>query len=197
MVLVAAYALREGVVVEHRDGRPARRPHGHRGPPAVHPNAAFPPPEAIVVRGATTESLFRFDCDDFRGRTARDDAETDDAGKEEQMYEGSIPLEDFLDTMNRLQADFERRLGSIEGKVLPTPLTHVHSQERSSSSAWTPEDGYRPLGIEAIWTASRTPSDDRPSGLSRPSGPSSLGSASSPSSPQRRFSPRAWATPAD
>ncbi|MFJ9310009.1 hypothetical protein [Streptomyces cyaneofuscatus] len=140
------------------------------------------------MRGATTESLFRFDFDDFRGRTARDDAGTDDAGKEEQMYEGSIPLEDFLDTMNRLQADFERRLGGIERKALPTPLTHVHPQERSSSSPWTPEDGYRPLGIEAIWTASRTPSDDRPSNPGRPS---------SPSSPQRRSSPHAWGAPAE
>ncbi|KAB2594148.1 hypothetical protein F5983_02580 [Streptomyces arboris] len=104
------------------------------------------------------------------------------------MYEGSIPLEDFLDTMNRLQADFERRLGGIERKAPPTPLTHVHSQERSSSSAWMPEDGYRPLGIEAIWTASRTSSDDRPSS---PNGPSS------PSSPQKRSSPHAWGAPAD
>ncbi|WP_225994705.1 hypothetical protein [Streptomyces arboris] len=144
------------------------------------------------MRGATTESLFRFDFDDFRGRAARDDAGIDDvgkdAGKEEQMYEGSIPLEDFLDTMNRLQADFERRLGGIERKAPPTPLTHVHSQERSSSSAWMPEDGYRPLGIEAIWTASRTSSDDRPSS---PNGPSS------PSSPQKRSSPHAWGAPAD
>ncbi|MEU0379674.1 hypothetical protein ABZ093_20555 [Streptomyces cyaneofuscatus] len=104
------------------------------------------------------------------------------------MYEGSIPLEDFLDTMNRLQADFERRLGGIERKALPTSLTHVHPQERSSSPSWTPEDGYRPLGIEAIWTASRTPSDDRPSNPGRPS---------SESSPQRRSSAHAWGAPAE
>ncbi|MFD3414073.1 hypothetical protein [Streptomyces cyaneofuscatus] len=155
---------------------------------AVHPDAAFPPTEEIVVRGATTESPFRFDFDDFRGRTARNDAGTDDAGTEEQMYEGSIPLEDFLDTMNQLQADFERRLGGIERKALPTPLTHVHSQERSSSSRWTPEDGYRPLDIEVIWTASRASSDDRPS---RPNSPGT------PSSPQKRSSPHAWGAPAE
>ncbi|MFE2292969.1 hypothetical protein [Streptomyces sp. NPDC059452] len=72
------------------------------------------------------------------------------------MHEGSIPLEDFLDTMNRLQADFERRLGGIERKTPPAPLAHAHTQERSSASTWAPEDGYRPLGIEAIWTAART-----------------------------------------
>lgn len=116
------------------------------------------------------------------------------------MHEGSIPLEDFLDTMNRLQADFERRLGGIERKALPTPLTHVHSQERSSSSGWTPEDGYRPLGIEAIWTASRTSSDDRPSPTNTPNtpnSPSSPRSPRSPSSPQKRSSPHAWDVPAE
>ncbi|MFF1265415.1 hypothetical protein OH797_08730 [Streptomyces anulatus] len=83
------------------------------------------------------------------------------------MYEGSIPLEDFLDTLNRLQADFERRLGGIERKVLPAPPTHPRAQERSGSSAWTPEDGYRPLGLEAIWTSPGTSSDDRSSGRRR------------------------------
>ncbi|MFI5656466.1 hypothetical protein ACIA71_35220 [Streptomyces anulatus] len=87
---------------------------------------------------------------------------------EEQMYEGSIPLEDFLDTLNRLQADFERRLGGIERKVLSAPPTHPRAQERSGSSAWTPEDGYRPLGLEAIWTSPSTSSDDRSSGRRRP-----------------------------
>ncbi|MGX1952063.1 hypothetical protein ACWIGY_17405 [Streptomyces anulatus] len=81
------------------------------------------------------------------------------------MYEGSIPLEDFLDTLNRLQADFERRLGGIERKVLST---HPRAQERSGSSVWTPEDGYRPLGLEAIWTSAGTSSDDRSSSRRRP-----------------------------
>ncbi|AXI70320.1 hypothetical protein ACFWGE_18520 [Streptomyces bacillaris] len=75
------------------------------------------------------------------------------------MYEGSIPLEDFLETMNRLQADFERRLGGIERKAPPAPPARPHAQERFSSSAWTPEDGYGPLGIEAIWTAARASPD--------------------------------------
>ncbi len=34
------------------------------------------------------------------------------------MDEGSIPLEDFLSTLNRLPADCERRVGGIERKVL-------------------------------------------------------------------------------
>lgn len=97
------------------------------------------------------------------------------------MHEGSIPLEDFLDTMNRLQADFERRLGGIERKALPTPLTPAHLQERSSSSSWTPEDGYRPLGIEAIWTASRETQGGGPGG---------------PQS-HTHTSTRTWSTPAD
>lgn len=97
------------------------------------------------------------------------------------MHEGSIPLEDFLDTMNRLQADFERRLGGIERKALPTPPTHAHTQERSSSTAWTPEDGYRPLGIEAIWTTSRETQGGGPNG---------------PQS-HAHSSPRTWGTRAD
>ncbi|WP_097869174.1 hypothetical protein [Streptomyces sp. rh34] len=84
------------------------------------------------------------------------------------MYEGSIPLKDFLDTLNRLQADFERRLGGIERTVLSGPLTHSRTQERSGSSAWTPEDGYRPLGLEAIWTSHSTSSGDRSSGRRNP-----------------------------
>ncbi|MFE3405561.1 MULTISPECIES: hypothetical protein [Streptomyces] len=84
------------------------------------------------------------------------------------MYEGSIPLEDFLDTLNRLQADFERRLGGIERKVLSAPPTHPHAQERSGSSSWTSEDGYRPLGLEAIWTSPSPSADDRSSGRRRP-----------------------------
>ncbi|MFF2537531.1 hypothetical protein [Streptomyces cyaneofuscatus] len=97
------------------------------------------------------------------------------------MHEGSIPLKDFLDTMSRLQADFERRLGGIERKALPTPLTHAHTQERSSSSAWTPENGYGPLGIEAIWTASRESRGEDPSGPQSHS----------------RSSTRPWDAPAD
>ncbi len=95
------------------------------------------------------------------------------------MHEGSIPLEDFLETMNRLQADFERRLGGIERKAPPAPPARPHPQERFSSSAWTPEDGYGPLGIEAIWTAARASPD---------------GCASTR---QERFPSPSWAAPAD
>ncbi|MEU2823448.1 hypothetical protein ABZ763_14520 [Streptomyces bacillaris] len=87
--------------------------------------------------------------------------------------------------MNRLQADFERRLGGIERTAPPAPLAHPHPhphphpQERFSSSAWTPEDGYRPLGIEAIWTAARAAPDGRSS------------------SQQERFPAPSWAAPAN
>ncbi|MFJ2024543.1 hypothetical protein ACIODW_12165 [Streptomyces sp. NPDC087897] len=77
------------------------------------------------------------------------------------MHEGSIPLEDFLDTLNRLQADFERRLGGIEHQ--PAPLSHSAAQDRSGTSAWTQEDGYRPLGLAAIWTSPSTPPHERSS----------------------------------
>ncbi|WP_418960158.1 hypothetical protein [Streptomyces tritici] len=72
------------------------------------------------------------------------------------MYEGSLPLEDFLDTMDRLQADFERRLKGIEHKA---SLKQSRMQKRSTSPAAGPhESSRRPLGIEAIWTtARRTP----------------------------------------
>ncbi|WP_411082259.1 hypothetical protein [Streptomyces sp. cmx-18-6] len=95
------------------------------------------------------------------------------------MHEGSIPLEDFLDTMNRLQADFERRLGSIERKAPPTPSPHAPAPEHADASAWTQEDGYHPLGIEAIWTTAR----ESP--------------AEPPNRPQKRSSPHYWGTPAD
>lgn len=78
------------------------------------------------------------------------------------MYEGSTPLEDFLDTLNRLQADFERRLGSIEREPLPAPTARASAQERSIPARWTQEDGYRPLGLEAIWTAARASPDQGP-----------------------------------
>jgi len=87
------------------------------------------------------------------------------------MYEGSVPLEDFLDTLNRLQADFERRLGGIERTVLSGPTAHSRAQERSGSSAWTPEDGYRPFGLEAIWTSRSTSPTDRASGRRTPARP--------------------------
>ncbi|MFH9607219.1 hypothetical protein [Streptomyces sp. NPDC017448] len=88
------------------------------------------------------------------------------------MHEGSIPLEDFLDTLNRLQADFERRLGGIERK--PAPLSHPPVQDRSGPSAWTQEDGYRPLGLAAIWTSPGTSPGERP-GARRSAAPSHRG----------------------
>ncbi|MGW9450628.1 hypothetical protein [Streptomyces sp. NPDC055632] len=72
------------------------------------------------------------------------------------MYEGTIPLEDFLDTMNRLQADFERRLGGIERAVPPKSPHSARAQEATGfPPSWRSDETTRPLGIEAIWTDAR------------------------------------------
>lgn len=69
------------------------------------------------------------------------------------MYEGSIPLEDFLETMDELQADFEKRLKGIERTM---PLKRPLEQKRSSSpAAPIREETYPLIGLEAIWTAPR------------------------------------------
>ncbi|MFC7933009.1 hypothetical protein [Streptomyces cinereoruber] len=80
------------------------------------------------------------------------------------MYEGTIPLEDFFDTMNRLQADFERRLGGIERDVPPKSPHSARAQETAAfpSSSWRSEELSRPLGIEAIWTDARRGTGERP-----------------------------------
>ncbi|WP_435192037.1 hypothetical protein [Streptomyces sp. bgisy126] len=78
------------------------------------------------------------------------------------MYEGTIPLEDFLDTMNRLQADFERRLGGIERDVPPKPPHSARAQETTGfPSSWRSGEMTRPLGIEAIWTDARRGGEGR------------------------------------
>ncbi|MFF9851443.1 hypothetical protein [Streptomyces litmocidini] len=75
------------------------------------------------------------------------------------MYEGSIPLEDFLHTMDTLQADFEQRLKGIERTM---PPKHSVEQKRSSlSTARVHGETYPPLGLEAIWTAPRRSPDQR------------------------------------
>ncbi|MFF1510872.1 hypothetical protein [Streptomyces sp. NPDC058326] len=74
------------------------------------------------------------------------------------MYEGSIPLEDFLDTMNELQADFERRLKGIEREAsMGAPAVQKRS---GSAAARTYADNHPPLGLEAIWTTARRLRDE-------------------------------------
>jgi hypothetical protein len=93
------------------------------------------------------------------------------------MYEGTIPLEDFLRTMNELQADFERRLGGIECGADSVPPATGREQERSGSSRWTEPDDDRPLGLEAIWntprrsSAARAGEGWRPAAAYRPHAP--------------------------
>ncbi|MFI9004616.1 hypothetical protein [Streptomyces sp. NPDC053541] len=68
------------------------------------------------------------------------------------MYDGDLALDGFLATMDRLQADFERRLGRIER---PAPQPVLQERFSSASAGGSGEAG---LGLEAIWTAGRRPS---------------------------------------
>ncbi|MFF4172188.1 hypothetical protein [Streptomyces sp. NPDC001744] len=72
------------------------------------------------------------------------------------MYEGTVPLEDFLNTMNRLQADFERRLGGIERAALAAPPRHARVRDGAGATpSWRVADPHLSLGLEAIWTDAR------------------------------------------
>ncbi|MGW1292107.1 hypothetical protein [Streptomyces sp. NPDC002533] len=72
------------------------------------------------------------------------------------MTEETILLRDFLATMNRLQADFERRLDGIERDA--PPGTPSHGDSRAMADPWQPWSSHdlgRPLGLEAIWADAR------------------------------------------
>ncbi|MFK0130492.1 hypothetical protein ACIQRZ_09045 [Streptomyces rubiginosohelvolus] len=72
------------------------------------------------------------------------------------MTEETILLRDFLATMNRLQADFERRLDGI-GRDAP-PGAPPHGTSRATADpwqSWGSHDPGRPLGLEAIWADAR------------------------------------------
>ncbi|MEW2214438.1 hypothetical protein ACFY72_20225 [Streptomyces globisporus] len=72
------------------------------------------------------------------------------------MTEETILLGDFLATMNRLQADFERRLDGIERDAPPGAPSHGTS--RATADPWQPWSSHapgRPLGLEAIWADAR------------------------------------------
>ncbi|MGW6581057.1 hypothetical protein ACWF76_17035 [Streptomyces globisporus] len=72
------------------------------------------------------------------------------------MTEETILLRDFLATMNRLQAEFERRLDGIEREAPPGAPSHGTS--RAMADPWQPWSGHdprRPLGLEAIWADAR------------------------------------------
>lgn len=141
---------------------------------ADHPNAAFPLRGKVVVRGATQEMLFCFEFEDHRGpirSRRRDPSDHPCPGlngrpacpacpgatgvgtwNEELMYDGDLALDGFLATMDRLQADFERRLGRIER---PAPQPALQERFSSTSAGGSGEAG---LGLEAIWTAGPRPS---------------------------------------
>ncbi|MFJ5866004.1 hypothetical protein ACIQEY_16520 [Streptomyces parvus] len=72
------------------------------------------------------------------------------------MTEETILLRDFLATMNRLQAEFERRLDGIERDAPPGPPPHAGS--RAVTDPWQPRGSHdlgHPLGLEAIWAEGR------------------------------------------
>ncbi|PVC97173.1 hypothetical protein [Streptomyces sp. CS147] len=72
------------------------------------------------------------------------------------MTEETILLRDFLATMNRLQAEFERRLDGIGRDAPPGPPSHGDS--RAMADPWQPwgsHDLGRPLRLEAIWADAR------------------------------------------
>ncbi|MFD4023965.1 hypothetical protein ACFWRV_10655 [Streptomyces sp. NPDC058576] len=72
------------------------------------------------------------------------------------MNEETILLRDFLATMNRLQAEFERRLDGIERDA--PPGAPPHGDSRATADPWQPwssHDVRPPLGLEAIWADAR------------------------------------------
>ncbi|MFJ6611980.1 hypothetical protein ACIQPT_17090 [Streptomyces sp. NPDC091289] len=85
------------------------------------------------------------------------------------MNEEHILLRDFLATMNRLQADFERRLDGIERDTLPGTPAYGHPHESTDSwQPWRSRDMHRTLGLEAIWTDARRSSDEHARGEEKP-----------------------------
>ncbi|MBM7055264.1 MULTISPECIES: hypothetical protein [Streptomyces] len=72
------------------------------------------------------------------------------------MTEETILLRDFLATMNRLQAEFERRLDGIERDAPPGAPPHGDSPAVADPwQPWSSHDLGRPLGLEAIWSDAR------------------------------------------
>ncbi len=88
------------------------------------------------------------------------------------MNEETILLRDFLATMNRLQAEFERRLDGIGRDAPPGAPPHGDSCATADPwQTWGSHDVRRPLGLEAIWAdARRSPVGraDGPGGHPRP-----------------------------
>ncbi len=81
------------------------------------------------------------------------------------MTEETILLRDFLATMNRLQAEFERRLDGIGRDAPPGPPPHGGSCAMADPwQPWGSHDLGRPLGLEAIWADARRPPVGRADG---------------------------------
>lgn len=85
------------------------------------------------------------------------------------MTEEHILLRDFLATMNRLQADFERRLdgieyGALSGAVPGTPSYGGPQETADLRQPRHAQETRRSLGLEAIWTEARRSPDGRTGG---------------------------------
>ncbi|WP_449338219.1 hypothetical protein [Streptomyces griseus] len=85
------------------------------------------------------------------------------------MTEEHILLRDFLATMNRLQADFERRLDSLERNASPESPPYDHPHEATDiHQPWRSPETHLALGLEAIWTGARRSSDEHARGEEKP-----------------------------
>ncbi|MFF7012551.1 hypothetical protein ACFY9Y_25085 [Streptomyces fimicarius] len=85
------------------------------------------------------------------------------------MTEDHILLRDFLATMNRLQADFERRLDSLERNASPDSPPYDHPHEVTDiHQPWRSPETHLALGLEAIWTGARRSSDEHARGEEKP-----------------------------
>ncbi|WP_103530164.1 hypothetical protein [Streptomyces sp. SM11] len=85
------------------------------------------------------------------------------------MSDEHILLRNFLATMNRLQADFERRLDGLDRDASQETPPYGHTLEATDvRQPWRSRATHRTLGLEAIWTDARRSSDEHARGEEKP-----------------------------